>query len=369
MPVRLFPRQIVFWSVLLALVVALVLAWASGEWRLTALVVSFLFGFFLQRGSFCGASIISSVVLYKESRGLVGIGLAIFTAMLGFAGLTALGWVVPNPKSMDLLPAIFGGIAFGVGMVLAGGCVSGSLYKAGEGRLNSMLALIGIAIGGNLVSIEFLLQARMAVSMTTAGLAIPASIDQAAGIPFSILATVVGVVGLALFLLLAYRRRNEGGDTKPPLERLITNGWSFAFAGILLGVLSWFAYLSFAASSRNFPLAPTRSVLVFFSLPFGGGTAASWWRGAEALAIIAGSATSAWMRGQLRLRSADPTTLLISLLGGVLAGATAVMAGGCFVGNMLSGWALLSFHSMVFAVFMILGNWVTTIVYLRGVHS
>ena len=40
---------------------------------LGAIVLGILFGFVLQRGSFCGASLLSSVVLFKEWKGLVAI--------------------------------------------------------------------------------------------------------------------------------------------------------------------------------------------------------------------------------------------------------------------------------------------------------
>ncbi len=366
---RLFPRQIVFWTMLLLLAGATVLAWSSGEWRLTNLVIGFSFGFFLQRGSFCGASILSSVALYKDFWGPVGVGLAIFASMLGFAGLTAAGWVDPNPTQPYLLLAVLGGTLFGTGMVLAGGCVSGSLYKAGEGRVNSMLALVGIAVGGMLVSTEFIISIRVSLSMFMADLDLSASIDQAVEIPYNVLALGLGTVGLAILLVAAHRRKKEGWAAMLPAGQPITGGWSLVFAGIMIGALGWFAYLSFSASGRNYPLAPTRGVVTLLNLLLDEATAARWWRGSEALAVIAGSLTSAWLRGQLALRYAEITTLLISLLGGVLAGAGSVIGGGCFVGNMISGWALLSFHSFVFVFFMILANWVTTIIYLRGLRT
>ncbi len=42
---------------------------------------------------------------------------------------------------------LIGGIIFGVGMVLAGGCASGSLYKIGEGNGTSILSIMGISFG------------------------------------------------------------------------------------------------------------------------------------------------------------------------------------------------------------------------------
>lgn len=337
------------------------------QWHLAILVISFLFGFAMQRGGFCGASIFSSVVLFKERQGVVGVGLAVLVAMAGFAGLAALGWLAPNPKAFSLLPAIVGGTVFGVGMVLAGGCVSGSLFKAGEGRVNSMLAVVGIGVGAYIFRKGFLAPARRALASVTGSLDLPAGIYQAAGISYVVLGAVVGVVGLAVVLILTLKKRTRQ-EKKPLLTRLVKGKWSFAAAGIFIGVLGWLAYLAYAHIGRNYPLGPTRGVVALFSL-LQGPTTPKLLVGLEALAIIAGSLVSAWMRGGLKLRSADATTLVVSLLGGVLVGAGAVIGRGCFVGHVLSGVALLSFQSILFGLFMILANWATTILYLRGWRS
>ena len=65
--------------------------------------------------------------------------------------------VVPNPGSgvlpsdAHILPlgiaTVLGGLLFGFGMVLSGGCVSGSLYRMGEGYLGSWVAIGGVLVG------------------------------------------------------------------------------------------------------------------------------------------------------------------------------------------------------------------------------
>ena len=105
-------------------------AW-TGYWVLTALPIGFLFGFFLQKGDLCGSSAFSEVLMMKDKRKLVGLWVVIAVAMVGFAVLDLLGWVQLNPKPLLYLNLLVGGLVFGVGIVLAGGCVSGCLYKAG----------------------------------------------------------------------------------------------------------------------------------------------------------------------------------------------------------------------------------------------
>ena len=360
-------RQATFYLVIAALALITVLAWIMQTWLLTAVVIGFLFGFAMQRANFCGASIISSVVLLKDVRGVKGAVVAILVAMLGFAALSALGWVVPNPKPMKLLAAVVGGLVFGSGMVLAGGCVSGSLFKAGEGRLGSMLALIGIGVGTNFVGAGLFASANKAITAATQGMKLPLSIGQVVGLPYKVMAAALGFSGL--IALCAYTKKTRRGRSpRPFLGRLITGGWSFTAAGLFIGVLGWFAYLSSSACSRNYPLGVTHGVMALFSMLVGGKVVVKWWLAYEAMAIVLGSATSAWLRRDLALRSADPATLLVSFFGGVLTGAGAVIGGGCFVGHILSGWALLSLHSILFGTFTIVANWATTILYLRGLR-
>jgi uncharacterized protein len=113
------------------------------------------FGFVLQRSRFCFASAFRDLFLLGDARVMRGIiaGLAVATA--GFTVLMArllpevgFGSLPPGATVLPLgLHTLLGGVLFGIGMVLAGGCTSGSLYRAGEGYVGSMVALLGIMLG------------------------------------------------------------------------------------------------------------------------------------------------------------------------------------------------------------------------------
>jgi uncharacterized protein len=113
------------------------------------------FGFVLQRSRFCFASAFRDLFLLGDARVMKGIiaGLAVATA--GFTVLMArllpevgFGSLPPGATVLPLgLHTLVGGTLFGIGMVLAGGCTSGSLYRAGEGYVGSMVALLGIMLG------------------------------------------------------------------------------------------------------------------------------------------------------------------------------------------------------------------------------
>jgi hypothetical protein len=49
-----------------------------------------------------------------------------------------------------------------------------------------------------------------------------------------------------------------------------------------------------------------------------------------------------------------------------LLGAGAAIAGGCVIGNIMSGLALMSVGMIIFTATVLLANWITTYFYLMG---
>jgi uncharacterized protein len=329
--------------------------------------IYFMFGFLLQRGTFCGAALISSVVLLKEYRGLIAIALSILTAMLGLAVLSKIGWITANPRKLELLPAIVGGTLFGVGMVLAGGCISGSLFKATELRFNSILAVIGIFIGIALIGKGPGARFRQMLSDTTNDLSIGPSLADLIGISYTKLGILVALIGIVLFIFFIRNQKRKTKSKKNTMRislgSLSERGWSMIAVGVGIGILSWPVYfasqrlgVTYGFGAAKIP-ASLLQLVIFNQVKI---------VGLIAWSFIVGSALSAWLRGDMIFRSADRETLIFSFVGGLLVGSGAVIGWGCFVGNMLTGWALLSIHSLVFGITMVSANWITTIFYMRG---
>ncbi len=332
-----------------------------------ALALGVAMGFVLQRGGFCGASLFSLVVLERDWRGMRGVGVAILVSMLGFALLGHLGLVVPNPNPMRLASALVGGTVFGVGMVLAGGCVTGTVYKAAEGRLTSMIALLGIGVGGAAFNDGVLAPAKIGLVKLTREYRWSAGLHQLLDLSYATLAASVGLLGLLLLAWLLWRKAEL---KRPQLSwlRLRKGAWSPAAAGFALGLLACLAYLSSSAAGRNYPLGGVSGVRGAFSWLVSGEPSGSTWVILLVAGLAVGSAISAALRGSWKLRSADPATLLVALLGGILVGAGATIGRGCFFGNIVSGLALLSIHSALFALCAVLANWAATLLYLRGLR-
>jgi len=146
--------------------------------------------------------------------------------MVGFAGIEAAGWVQLAPKPMIWVNALVGGVLFGVGTVLAGGCNSGCLFKAAEGNLNSMAGLGGIALGIGIVEtgpLHGLHVAMMAHVVTAAG-GKPVTLSTLTGLPYGILGLLISGATAAAAVWIRRRRprpdqRQRGAATKPLLAR------------------------------------------------------------------------------------------------------------------------------------------------------
>ncbi|MDP2168540.1 MAG: YeeE/YedE family protein [Thermodesulfovibrionales bacterium] len=105
------------------------------------------YGMMLQYGRFCFASASRDLFAAGVPRMAVGIlvALTFFSLIQATLAATNMSTFHPAPFGIHTLAA---GLVFGVGMVLAGGCASGSLYKIGEGNMTSFTAaFFGLCIG------------------------------------------------------------------------------------------------------------------------------------------------------------------------------------------------------------------------------
>ena len=106
----------------------------------------FAYGMMLQYGRFCFASASRDLFAAGVPRMAVGILIALmfFSFIEAILASTNMSTFHPAPFGIHTL---LSGMIFGVGMVLAGGCASGSLYKIGEGNGTSILSILGISFG------------------------------------------------------------------------------------------------------------------------------------------------------------------------------------------------------------------------------
>ncbi|TAN48804.1 MAG: YeeE/YedE family protein [Betaproteobacteria bacterium] len=105
----------------------------------------FVYGTCLQYGRFCFSSAFRDLFAVGVPRMAVGLMIAMVLFGVVSAFVTASGNSTFHPAPYGW-HSVIAGLIFGVGMVLTGGCASGSLYKTGEGNVTAMLVVLAISL-------------------------------------------------------------------------------------------------------------------------------------------------------------------------------------------------------------------------------
>ncbi|MEW5959333.1 MAG: YeeE/YedE family protein [Chloroflexota bacterium] len=353
------------------------------------------FGFVLQRSRFCFASAFRDIFLLRHGRNMKGVltGLAVATA--GFAVL--MSRQVPNPglgilpPDANVLPLgwhiVLGGLLFGAGMVVAGGCVSGSIYRMGEGYVASWVSFIGI-MGGLLAagySWNWWWQWQIAAGPR---LWLPAFLGHGG-------AVVATLVGLLLVYLLVLWWESRGGLVMPELpfaageaetfaarlnntlRRIFVHGWPAVVGGAVLGGLNVLLFTAahpwgFTGEISRWSLgiatwlgAGPGELMGADSLP-----ACALEVGGDSLlshmlflvwGMVFGAFIAALFAGEFKLRFPRQKVRYGQALGGGLAmGYGAGIAMGCTIGAFFSAIPSLAVNGWLFAVFLAVGAWLGT---------
>ena len=127
------------------------LTFASEElYLLTAVVLGFLFGFSLERAGFGNARKLAAQFYLYDMTVFKVMFTAILVAMVGLYTLNGLSlvdmsmmWI--NPTFM--WAQAIGGFLLGVGFILSGLCPGTSVVSAASGRIDAVVAFVGIFIG------------------------------------------------------------------------------------------------------------------------------------------------------------------------------------------------------------------------------
>ena len=316
------------------------------------------FGVVFERYYLCMSSAITDVFLLRDTRKLKGLLAAVVVSAVLFNLMIAGGAIRPEP--MPPWPTnILGGMVFGIGMVLAGGCFSGTLLKMGQGYIGSLVAFLGAVLG--LGTLGTLMPAIIRVLSGSAGSrsgteAPKTTLPEMLGVnPLLFALVAVGV------LLVGYRvwRRPAGAPATAPLSGGESTGSiattpNFVVGGLSLGVLLTIylatqseplqvgALMAYAASGlaflgdRHWALANP----LFKHLIEDPGLAA------PGALFLAGAALSALAGGRFRIRLPTRRQALSSLVGGYAMGLSTMLMIGCNVRHVLGGLPQFSVGSL-----------------------
>ena len=153
---------------LIIILIGLALAFTFNDATLFGFALIGLFiGMILQRSRWCIVRALREPFMTGDAEPAVAIIAGLEIGLLGFTVIKILS--IGSPASISLwgtewarhvemsmvasnfwMPAIIGGIIFGFGMTIAGGCTIGASWRAGEGHVKLWLALIGIIIAAPL---------------------------------------------------------------------------------------------------------------------------------------------------------------------------------------------------------------------------
>ena len=301
----------------------------------TGLIVGLVLGFVFQRGRFCVTGAFRDLYMARSARYFIPFLLAIAIQAIGVAALTGAGVIAPEAASFAPLAVIGGGLLFGVGIIMAGGCATGTYYRAGEGLIGSWVALIFYALFAAVMKYGPLGGFTEAARSRTVG---DTTIQETLGV--SVWVPTILFSALVAVLVVRQVRKNAGKKAvRLPARRtgvghyLADVAWSPWVGGVLLGLIAIAAWVLSTAAGRNGGLGittPSAKIVTFLTT---GDVTLVDWSVMLVLGILIGSFIAAKLSGEFRWRVPDSATILRSAGGGVAMGVGAALAGGCKIGR------------------------------------
>ena len=138
---------------IIILIIGFVLAYTFKDFTLLAFTaIGLIIGFVLQRSRWCIVRALREPFMTGDAEPALAIIAGLIVGIIGFTIIQFKGISQITIPTNFWMPAIIGGIIFGFGMTIAGGCTVGSSWRAGEGHVKLWLALIGIIFAGPLTA-------------------------------------------------------------------------------------------------------------------------------------------------------------------------------------------------------------------------
>src|SRR5690625_531259 len=324
----------------------------------TGLLCGALLGFVMQRGRFCLTGGFRDMYIAKDNRMFYALLVAIAVQSVGVYTLIQFGVIEFSAGEFSLVATIIGSFLFGVGIIFAGGCATGTWYRAGEGLLGSWIALFGYMFMSAVMRTGFLQPLNQSMKAVR-----PAnnSIAETTGISIWLLIPIF--LAIVLFIVIKELRKPKIAIPAMKTKRsglahfLFEKRWHPFFTATLVGLIAILAWPLSAATGRVFGLgitAPSANILQFLVL---GDVSFINWGVFLVLGILLGSLIAAKASREFRFRMPDAKTGITSFIGGNLMGFGASLAGGCSIGNGLVMTAMMTWQGWASLLFIILGTW------------
>ncbi len=345
-------------------------------------LLALAFGYVASRSNFCIMGAVSDVVNMQHWGRMRLWILAVAIAMVGTSLLHLLGQIdlaksVYQRPVIPWLSLLVGGIVFGIGMTIAGGCPNKNLIRLGGGSLRSLVVLLFLGVASYMTLKGLFALGRVtwldpvAIDLTAIGLqqqGLAAIVAKLTGLqaPVALGATMAVVaLGMLVFVFKDSGFRAEPGQIGAGLAlgALVAGGW------YLTGHVGFgenpetLENVYFATNTRTLesfsfvaPIAYSLEMLMLWTdkslrMTFGI---------ASVLGIVAGACIETRLSGRFRWEGfASLQDLRQNLAGAVLMGAGGVTAIGCTIGQGLSGLSTLALGSTIAVAGIVAGSALT----------
>lgn len=319
---------------------------------LSGLALGAVLGIVMQRGRFCVTGFLRDIFLLKSWRTFTALLIVISVHAVGLTALSSAGVISPEVSNFAPVAVIVGGFLFGIGIVWAGGCASGTWYRTGEGLVGSWFALIFYALFAAAMKYGFLNRLDESVkSFRVEATTIPETLGVSPWI------FTIALSALTAYLTWHYMSKEKRAGLR--VANLGKKGLAKPLhvytAAVLVGLLGVAAWPLSAATGRNSGLGITTPSADIASFLTTGEPERINWGVMLVLGILIGSFIAAKSTGEFRIRIPDATQTVRSIGGGALMGIGAALAGGCTVGNGMVQTSLFSYQGWVSLLFMALG--------------
>ncbi|MCC2634546.1 MAG: protein of unknown function YeeE/YedE [Ramlibacter sp.] len=342
-------------------------------------VLAFVFGLVAARTNFCTMGALSDIVNMGSWTRMRTWMLAVTVAMVGTMLLSATGQVdlaksVAQRPVLPWLSLLVGGVLFGIGMTIAGGCANRNLVRLGGGSIRSLVVLAFLAISAYMALKGLFGQWRaswldpqridLAARGWTDG-SLATALAKATGLPAATALPLTAAVVAAGLLAFVFKDRRFRANARQ-VTGAVVMGLVIVAGWYLTGHLGYgenpetLETVYFATNTRTLeslsfvaPLAYSLEMLMLWTdkslrLTFGI---------ASVLGTIAGSAAYALATRTFRWEGfASLADLRNQLVGAVLMGAGGVTALGCTIGQGLSGLSTLAIGSFIAVGGIVLGS-------------
>jgi len=335
-------------------------------------ILAFIFGYVGNKTHFCTMGAVSDIVNMNHwdrmRAWMLAIAVAIIgTSLLVYGGQIDVSRTIYTGSNFYWLAALVGGLTFGVGMTLAGGCGQRTLVRLGGGNLKSIVVFIFMGYAA-LVTLSGIFGAfRVSVLQAppvTVFLDGMQTLPSLLGMPTQTGTLMVGlIVGIALLLFVflnkEFRQNHDNILAGIVIGLIVVAGWyvtgRFGFGEdpdtlelVYLGTNSHLAEsMTFVA-----PLGYTMNLFAYWTdsatiVTFGV---------ASVFGVIVGSFVYGVTHRTFRWESFNsPQDMFRHIIGAILMGFGGVTAVGCTIGQGITGISTLAVSSFVVLASIIAG--------------